>query len=231
MNASTCWHRKSDRTIHLPAPSTPPSSSFTARLPEHRHHQSSLSLALSLSPPHIHAISHSHTSQPDLSSVCPMNLLLWFAHLRIYRPFSVTRSLFPVIPWEAYPTFISFFSFLQLYFLNWVVSLYFLLHWPTEGLKRLMHSNHYNFLKIFRPLFGHTSPKSHSRLQSFIHKCRSDRHRPCSARYWCSLHILWCDCGSQWTCFTGFWPPLTITQLPVTWSTDIKTLLCPAAKG
>lgn len=33
MNASTCWHRKSDRTIHLPAPSIPPSSSFTARLP------------------------------------------------------------------------------------------------------------------------------------------------------------------------------------------------------
>lgn len=196
MNASTCWHRKSDRTIHLPAPSIPPSSSFTVHLPEHRHHQSSLSL--SLSPPHIHAISHSHTSQPDLSSVCPMNLLLWFAHLCIYRPFSVTRSIFPVIPWEAYSTFISFFSFLQPYFLNCVVSLYFLLHWSTEGVKRLIHSNHYNFLKIFRPLFGHTSPKSHSRLHPFIHKRKSNRHRPCSARYWCS-----CTFSDVIVCLSG----------------------------
>lgn len=51
---------------------------------EHRHHQSGLSLSLSL----IHAISHSHTSQPDLSSVYPMNLLLWFTRLCTYRPFS-----------------------------------------------------------------------------------------------------------------------------------------------
>ncbi len=152
--------------------------------------------SLSLSPPHIHAILHSHASQPDLSSVCPMNLLRWFAHLCIYRPFSVTRSLFPVIPWEAYPTFISFFSFLQPYFLNCVVSLYFLLNWPTEGVKWFIHSNYYNFKKIFCPLFGHTSPKSHSRIHPFIHKRRSNRHRPCSCGIGVAAHPLMWLCVS-----------------------------------
>lgn len=83
---------------------------------------------------HIHTL-HSLTyllSVPWISS-CDSLIYVHMVHSRSLI-LSFQSSHGKLIPLSS-----VFFSFLQLYFLNCVVSLYFFLHWPIEGLKCPAH--------------------------------------------------------------------------------------------